>query len=129
MDGRLSQYLLGKISVNALIGRLGMLLSPHAHKSLNSIEKIQPRMICAAFNGNPSTTIISCYSSTNAGDETNFNIFYNDLSSLVRSIPKYNTLIVGGDMKAQIAKKRNESILLTQLVKQEWRILNIFLTR
>ena len=58
----------------------------------------------ATFKGNPSTTRISCYSSTNASDETDFDSFYNEPSSLVCSIPKHNILIIGGDMNAQIGK-------------------------
>ena len=47
-----------------------MLLSSHALKSLNSLEKIQHRM-CGSFNSNPNTTIIFCYSPTHAmGDFT-----------------------------------------------------------
>ena len=38
---------------NATIG-VGMLIGPQALKSLDSIEKIQPRMMVATFNGNPS---------------------------------------------------------------------------
>ena len=30
--------------------------------------------------------------------------FYNELSSLVRCIPKHNVLIIGGDINAQIGK-------------------------
>ena len=41
-----------KNSVNATIGGVGMLIGPQALKSLNSIEKIQPRMMEATFNGN-----------------------------------------------------------------------------
>ena len=78
---------------------VGMLFSPHALKLLNSIEKIQPRMMVATFNGNPSTTIIACYSSTNANDETDL-ITYNVLSSLVHSIPKHNIVMIIGDMNA-----------------------------
>ena len=55
----------------------------------------------ATFSGNPGTTIISCYSSTNASDETDLDTFYNELSSLVHSIPKHNILIIGGDMNAK----------------------------
>ena len=54
----------GKNSVNAVIGGVGMLLSPCTLKSLYSIEKIQPRIIVATFNGNPGTMIISCYNPT-----------------------------------------------------------------
>ena len=49
-----------KNSVNATIGSVGMLIGPQALKSLNSTEKIQPRIMGATFNGNPSTTIFSC---------------------------------------------------------------------
>ena len=71
-----------KNSIN-IIGVVGMLLSPCALKSLNSKEKIQLRMMCTSFNGNPGTKTISCYSPTNAIDETDIIIFYNEVSSLV----------------------------------------------
>ena len=47
-----------------------MLLGPCALKSLNSKEKSQMRIIHAIFDANSSTTIIFCYSLTNANDET-----------------------------------------------------------
>ena len=59
-------------------------------------------MMAATFNGNPRATIISCYSHTNVSEETELVTFYDELSSLVRSIPKHNMLVVGGDMNAQI---------------------------
>ena len=46
--------------------------------------------ICTTFNGNPKATIISCYSPTNVSEENEIVTFYEDLSSLVRSIPKHN---------------------------------------
>ena len=88
-----------------------MLIGPQALKSLNSIEKIQSRMVVATFNGNPSTPII-CYSPTNVSDETDLIIFYNELSSLILSIPKRNVLIIGGDMNAQIGKNVNNKFSL-----------------
>ena len=94
-----------KNSVNASVGGIGMLIGPRAIKTLNSIERIQPRMMTATFNGNPRATIISCYSPTNVSEETKLATFYDELSSLVRSIPKHNLLIIGGDMNAQIGKK------------------------
>ena len=79
----------------------------YSPKITNSIEKIQPRMIEATFNGDPRKTIISCYSPTNVSEETKLIAFYDELSSLVRSIPKHNTLVIGGDMNSQIGKNRN----------------------
>ena len=100
-------------SINAIIGGIGMLLRPCAQKSLIRIEKIQPMS-----NGNPCTTIISCYSPTNASDEKDIDIFYNELSFLICSIPKYNVLIIGGDMNVQIGKNENNEFSLHSLSKR-----------
>ena len=102
MDGHLSQNLHGKT----------LLLSLCTLKSCNSIDKIQPRMMVGIFSGNPSTTIIFCYIPTNARNETGLITFYYELSSLVRSIPKHNVLIISADMNAQIAKEKNNKYSL-----------------
>ena len=81
-------------------------------KNTYSIERIQPRMIVSTFNGNPRATIISCYSPTNVSEETELVTFYDELSSLVRSIPKHNMLFIGGDINAQIGKNRNNKYSL-----------------
>ena len=52
----------GKKNVNTIIEDVGVLLNLHILKSLNSIERIQPRMMYASFNGKPCTTIISLQS-------------------------------------------------------------------
>ena len=65
-----------KNSVNASVGGVGMLIGPRALKTLNSIERIQPRMMAVTFNGNPKATIISCYSPTNVSEETELVTFY-----------------------------------------------------
>ena len=104
----------------------GMLIGPRVLKSLNSMGKIQPRMMVATFNGNPSATVMSCYSPTNVSEETDLITFYNELSSLVCSIPKHNVFIIGGDMNAP---KYKSQIQLTQLVKQKWGTSNRFHAR
>ena len=63
--------------------------------------------MAATFNDNPKATIISCYSPTNVSEETELVTFYEEQSSLVRSIPKHNLLVIGRDMNAQIGKNRN----------------------
>ena len=93
-----------KNSVNPTIGSVGMLIGPRALKSLNSIEKIQLRIIVATFYGNTSTRIISGYCPTNVSEEMDLLAFYNELFSLVRSNPKHYVLAIGGDMNAQIGK-------------------------
>ena len=66
----------------------------------------------ATFNGNPRATILSCYNPTNVSEETELIAFYNELSSLVRCIPKHNVLVIGGDMNAQIGRNRNHKYSL-----------------
>ena len=98
-----------------MVGGVGMLIGPRALKSLNSIERIQPSMMVATFNGNPRATIISSYSPTNVSEETELIGFYEELSSLVHSILKYNVVIIGGEMNDQIGKNRNYKFSLHNL--------------
>ena len=122
-----------KNSVNATVGGVGMLIGPRALKTLNSIERIQPRMMAASFNGNPRATIISYYTPTNVSEETELVTFYDELSSLVRSIPKHNMLVIGGDMNAQIGNNkyslhntsnRNEQHLTDFMIENKLTCLN-----
>ena len=82
-----------------------MFIGPRALKTVNSIERIQPRMLAATFNGNPRAI-------TNVSEETELVAFYDEQSSLVRSIPKHNLLVIGGDMNAQIGKNGNSKYSL-----------------
>ena len=66
----------------------------------------------ATFNGNPRTTIISCYSATNISEETELIAFYDEISSLLRSILKHNVLVIGGNINAQIRKNGNDKYSL-----------------
>ena len=116
-----------KNSVNATVGGVGMLIGPRALKTLNSIERIQPRMMAATFNGNSRATIFSCYSPTNVSEETELVTFYDELSSLVRSIPKHNMLVIGGDMNAQIGKNGNNKYSLQNISKRNGQHLTDFM--
>ena len=97
-----------KNSVNAVIGCVGMLLSHRPLISLNSIGSIQHGVMCVSFNGNPKTTILLCYNSSNASDETDIIPYFNELSSLTRHISKPNFLTIGGDVYIHIGKNRNK---------------------
>ncbi len=91
-----------KNSANASIGGVGMLMSPKAYKALNSMSKICPRIIKANFNGNPVTTVISCYSPTNCSDDRTRTSFYSNLTYTIKSIPNHNVKIIAGDMNAKV---------------------------
>ena len=117
-----------KNSVNTAVEGVGLLIGPRALKTLNSIEKIQPRMMAATFNGNPRATIIFCYSPTNVSEETELVTFYDELFSWVRSIPKHNMLVIGEDMKAQIGKNGNKKHRLHNTSNRNGQHLTDFMT-
>ena len=64
--------------------------------------------MCTAFNGNPRATNISSNSPINVSEETDLIAFYNELSSLVRSIQKHNGLSIGGDINAQMVNNMSQ---------------------
>ena len=72
--------------MNAATGGTGILFSPQAYNALTSAEMITSRIMIATFNGNPQTTIISCYSPTNISDETEVKKFYQELISVTKQV-------------------------------------------
>ena len=62
--------------------------------------------MCATFNGNIYTIIISCCYPTYVSNERDI-AFKNELYSLIWYIPKYNILIMSGNMNTQIGKAEN----------------------
>ena len=68
--------------------------------------------MCASFNGKALHNNHPLLQSTNAWDETEIITFYNELSSLVKHIPKHNVLIISIDMSAQIGKDENNKFCL-----------------
>ena len=69
-------------------------------------------MVVSTFYANLSATIISSKSPANVTEETDLITFYDELSPFVRSIPKHNVLVIGGDMNAQIGKNINDKFRL-----------------
>ena len=65
-----------KNSMNAATGGIGILLNSRAYDKITSVEKINPRIMAIHFEGNPMTTVISCYSPTNVTDEQEVELFY-----------------------------------------------------
>ena len=86
---------------NATIRGIGMFLSPMAYRSLLNVESINSRIMIATFNGNSKVTVVSCYSPTDCSEEEEAQDFYDQLTELIKQVPKHNVLI-GGDMNAKI---------------------------
>ena len=115
-----------KNSFNAVIGSVRMLFRLRALKPQNSKTRIQLRMMCTSFNGNHSTTIVFCYSHTNANDEMYIITFHNELSSLVRYISIHNVLIITGDMYTYISNDGNNEFYLRDSLKRNSEYLTDF---
>ncbi len=91
-----------KNSQNASIGGVGFLISPRVFKSLNSVEKINSRIILLHIKGNPKLTVICCYAPTNTSDDKDKDDFYYSLSRTVTRIPAHNVLAVCGDFNSKL---------------------------
>ena len=63
----------------------------------------------------------------NASEDTELVAFYDELSSLVRSIPRHNVLVIGGDMNAQIGKNGNNKYSLHNTSNKNWQNLIDFM--
>ena len=61
-------------------------------------------MMVTTFSDKLIAIIISCYRPTNVSEETELIAFYDQLSTIVHSIPKHNVLVIGGDMNVHIGK-------------------------
>ena len=80
-----------------------MLLIPNVYKSLNSVETISTRIMTVSFNKNTAVTTVSCYRTTNVSDEEDKDEIYIEITTVTRSIPKHNILLLGDDKNARIS--------------------------
>ena len=96
---------------NATIRGVGLLLSLKSYRALNTVESInQHTLIAAIFNGNPSTNITSSYNSTNVSNEGNVSDLYHNLTG----IPKYNVIVIRGDMNIKIGDLESNGLSFHQ---------------
>lgn len=91
-----------KNSSNSSVGGVGLLLSSKAMENLSNIEKISSRVIIADFEGNPKTTVISCYSPHNGSSDEDIDSFYSTIRSSIENVPAHNFLLIPGDFNAKL---------------------------
>ena len=74
-----------------------MLLSPSTYNYLeDNVVVVNSQILVVDLSGNPATTIICCYSSTNCSDDNYALDFYNTLSEVIRKLLGCKTIC--GDM-------------------------------
>ena len=92
-----------KNSINASTGGVGLICHNKYFNLITSVEKVTDRILKVVFTGNPTTTVLSCYSPTNTPVMTEAaSTFYNKLSDTIDSIPKHNFLLMCGDFNAKL---------------------------
>ncbi|XP_066913167.1 craniofacial development protein 2-like [Clytia hemisphaerica] len=103
-----------KNDINAATGGVGFLLSYRAVKSITSIKSHNQRVIELTQDGNPKTTILSCYSPHNNYPEDSIKSFYHDIFAILDTIPAHNFLLLGGDYNAQLGPEDARFIYSTE---------------
>ena len=62
-------------------GGVGLLMSKHIYKCLQSVTPVTKRIISATFHGNPQLTVTSVYAPTECSLHDDKDDFYNDLNN------------------------------------------------
>ena len=87
---------------NSADGGVGFLLSPKASDNLLSIEPISPRIVLHELDGNPKTTLLCVYSSTNSSSLEEIEDFYTTFRTTIEQVPLRNFLFIAGDLNAKL---------------------------
>ena len=104
-----------------------MLFSPETYQKIASVEMITPKIMVSKLDGNPHTTVISCYSTANVIDESEPEKFYRELESFTRQVLKHNTLIIGGDFSANLGQQDGFKFTYHQLTNRNGQMLKDYI--
>ena len=86
----------------ASTGGIGNLLNKRSINSLCEVISYSERILISTFHGNPATSIIIIYSTTNSSEDEVINKFYDELRRAITTIPHHNVLLIIGDFNARI---------------------------
>ena len=83
-------------------GGVGLLMSKHIYKCLQSVTPVTKRIISATFHGNPQLTVTSVYAPTECSLPDDKDDFYNDLNNHLEQMKPHNIHLVVGDFNARV---------------------------
>lgn len=83
-------------------GGVGILMSKHIYKCVQSVNSINPRIITATFHGNPQLTVTSIYAPTEGASPEDKNEFYNNIENHLEQVKIHNIHLVIGDFNARV---------------------------
>ena len=85
-------------------GGVGVAMTKHIHRCLQSINSISKRILTATFHGNPQLTVTIVYAPTESATDTEKEDFYNSLSEHLETVKKHDIHLIIGDFNARIGK-------------------------
>ncbi|XP_072036972.1 craniofacial development protein 2-like [Amphiura filiformis] len=90
-------------------GGVGLLMSRHIHRCLQSVQTINQRILTASFNGNPQLTVTIIYAPTESATSGEKDSFYNPLEDHLEKVKRHNIHLVIGDFNARIGQDSHVS--------------------
>ena len=85
-------------------GGIGILMNISMAERVIDYHKISHRIMKATFNGNPKMTFISAHAPHGSYPHDIRKQFYDSLTDTIQADPLHDTLIIGGDLNAQLGK-------------------------
>jgi len=83
---------------------VAILYSNNISQVVDHIECKSDRIIVAHLRGNPRVCVLSVYAPTETGDKAAKDAFYQDLESVITSLPPHTVVIVAGDLNARLGQ-------------------------
>lgn len=83
-------------------GGVGLLMSKHIHRCLQSVEAVSERILFATFHGNPQLSTTVVYAPTECSTTSDKEDFYSSLSDHVDRVKRHNIHLILGDFNARI---------------------------
>ncbi|XP_072043634.1 craniofacial development protein 2-like [Amphiura filiformis] len=85
-------------------GGVGLLMSRHIHRCLQSVQTINQRILTASFNGNSQLTVTIIYAPTESATSGEKDSFNNPLEDHLEKVKRHNIHLVIGDFNARIGQ-------------------------
>ncbi|XP_078586049.1 uncharacterized protein LOC144867902 [Branchiostoma floridae x Branchiostoma japonicum] len=85
-----------------ILGGVGLVVSKHIYKCLQSVNSVSERILTVTFHGNPQLTITVIYAPTESASPADKDDFYSTLKDHIEMVKKHDKHLVIGDFNARI---------------------------
>ena len=85
-------------------GGVGLAMTKHIHRYLQSVQSINQRILTVTFHGNPRVTVTVVYAPTESASDAHKDEFYDSLKEHLEAVKKHDIHLLIGDFNARIGK-------------------------